>query len=130
MDLFRIKEIIRILEREGGIIPQSEAALAKIGAAFDAEGIIVTLATEATELVEKLNAFAETLPEEKRELMHAVAWLTDHFVRVGTQASNAAQEAKGAAAEARSCIAEVRSFLADLRAGKIEFVTETKIKKA
>jgi ABC-type transporter Mla subunit MlaD len=127
MDPLGIKKIIGILEREGGIIPQSEADLKKIGAALDAGGVFIG---EATELVEKLNAFAETLPEDKRELMHAVAWLTDHFVRVGTQASNAAQEARGTAAEARSCIAEVRSFLDDLRTGRVKFVTETKVEKA
>lgn len=119
MDILGVKRIIGIFEREGGIIPQSEADLKKIGAALDAGGVFFG---EATELAEKLNAFAETLPEDKRELMHAVAWLTDHFVRVGTQASNTAQEA-------RETLADVRAFLADLRASKVEFVTETKVVK-
>lgn len=120
MDLLGTKALAQKIEDALGVsLPKADADLEKLGAVLDEAGIFLG---EATDLVKDLDAAVESVPAEFRSLAQAGRAALDHFVRVGTRGSNAAQEI-------HACVADVRAFLAELRAGKIKFVTETRIAK-
>jgi len=115
-------EISKLSPQAQRTFAEAEARLAQMGPLLATVTDIAEDVRE-TELVRDLDAAIESVPAEFKALAQAARGLIDHFVRVGTRASNTAQEGQ-------AFIAEARQFLADLRAGKIEFATETKIRKA
>jgi len=100
----------------------ANAAIDKLGRLLDTVMEVSDEVVE-TELVKDLDAAVESVRDKFPEIAVALQGLIKHFLRVGTRASNAAQEAQ-------ACLADVRAFLAALRSGEIKFTTETRVEKA
>lgn len=102
MDILGTKRLVALIEQAtGAIIPQAEADLAKLATALDAAGVLLA---ETTDLVQDADKLVEELPEHLRSWGHLGARLVDHFIRVGTRASNAAQDAQKTSAQARDLL--------------------------
>ena len=105
MDLLGTKRAVEIMEKSLGIvIPKGEADLVKLGEALDASGVFFG---EITEVAKHANEIMEVFPAQWHSLVKAGLGFIDHMVRVGTQASLAAQDAKRTSTEARDLLAAI-----------------------
>jgi len=89
-----------------------EGANAAIDAANDLLGKIGQIADDVTEteLIKDLDAAVESVPAEFKTLALALRGAIDHFVRVGTRASIAAQTSTQMMTEVRELIADIRQY--------------------
>jgi len=106
-DILGTKRLVEIIQQAtNAVIPQAAEDLEKLGQLLDEEGLVVTdlrrLMGAATETFEKAEDAIPTL-------LHLVAALVDHLVRVGTQASLAAQDARKTSTEVRTLLAAIRA---------------------
>ena len=107
MDPIGIKRLAQVLkESTGALIPQTERDLEAMGAALDAAGLTIV---HVDDLVQDADKIVEAFPEQWRSLVTASLGLMNHFLRVGTQASLAAQAAQKAATEAQALVADLRA---------------------
>ena len=102
MDPLGTKKLIAIVEQATGVIvPQTQANLVKLATALDGAGIFFG---EMTDLVKDADKIVEAFPEQWQAMVKGILGLMDHFVRVGTQVSNATQDAQKTSAEARELL--------------------------
>ena len=108
MDLLGTKRLVEKIEAGLGVtLPKADADLEKLGAVLDEAGVFLG---GATDLVQSADALVDSLPEEMQKFRKPLVAFLDHFVRVGTRASNAAQEATRTMADARQLIADIRKY--------------------
>jgi hypothetical protein len=83
-------KVVAAVEQVTGVtLPKADADLLKLGAALDASGIFLSAATD---LAQHMDALVQSFPEDKRQIIHAILWFVDHFVRVGSRMSDTMQE--------------------------------------
>ena len=108
MDLLGTKRFLEKIEATLGVtLPKADADLEKLGAVLDEAGVFLG---EATDLVQSADALVDSLPEEMQKFRKPLLAFLDHFVRVGTRASIAAQEATQMMTDVRELIADIREF--------------------
>jgi len=104
--------ILTKLSQQGGLTDSAVVLIQEARAALEPIPALVAdlekLTEAGTDLVLDVDKIAKALPGQSEEVVHAVLAIVNHFTRVGTQASRAAQEA-------RQMVAEVTGFVADIR---------------
>jgi len=108
MDLLGTKRFLEELEKALGVtLPKADENLEKAGVVLDQFGVFIG---EATDLVQSADALVDSLPEEMQKFRGPLLAFLDHFIRVGTRASIAAQEATKTMADVRALVADIRKY--------------------